>query len=293
MTQLKNRKLPAWIGSILFHAVLLLLILYWFSLPSVNRDAPGERAAVGTIFFQSGGGAQQAETSPTDVQVADSELPEQITDQTAQTVLTHTLAPGEDQGGGDPGTATAGELSDIHGGSVGAGDATTHVFGLGGTGRHFVYVFDRSASMDGRPMQAARAELIRSLNALDDSHQFNIIFFNNDLTRWQPRLVPATGQNRLSAVRFVEGITAIGGTLPREPLLAAIGHQPDVIFFLTDGVERYELTHAHLEQIRRANNQRTQINVIEFGGGFLSRPSPLLQQLAIENRGEHRFFRLQ
>ena len=78
----ENRKLPAWIGSILFHTVLLFLVLLWFSFPSdPNRGAPGERAAIGYIVLQPSGGGQQ--TAEDRQQTTDSNL-ESITVELAQ-----------------------------------------------------------------------------------------------------------------------------------------------------------------------------------------------------------------
>ena len=301
-------KLPAWIGSILFHTLLLLLILYWFSLPGTNRTAPGERSAAGTISLQSGGNArQQAQTA--DADVADSELQdiatELATQRTATTVLdirpiNPVLAPGQMQGAVNPGFVAASELAgdfqNIPSGGVGnlTGETTVQLFGQSGKGTKFVYVFDRSASMDGQRMQMARAELIRSLDALGDSHQFNIIFYNHEVQVWRasPRsLIYATPTNKQSAIRFIEGIMPIGGTQHYHPLLEAIAHRPDVIFFLTDGEVHDDLTAVQLRQIEQANSRfgrGSQINVIQFGGGgFTERPSQMLQQLAEDNYGEY------
>jgi len=293
MMHTKNRKLPAWFGSILVHAVLLLLILFWFTLPSADRSAPGERVAAG-ILVQSGGGAQQqTETSPADSHIADSELLEIVERIASVTLTAPTIAPGQELAAQPAATAT-GEVSEVLTGNIGnqTGDATVQLFGQNGTGRRFVFVFDRSASMEGPKMQRARAELSRGLNALGDTHQFNIIFYNHETLAWRPRLTNATPQDKQNAVRFIEGITAIGRTLHFPALMMAINQRPDVIFFLTDGVEGLELTSAHLEIIRRENNQRIQINVIEFGDiGFFASPSPLLEQLARENRGEYIYVR--
>ncbi|MCL2004540.1 MAG: VWA domain-containing protein [Planctomycetaceae bacterium] len=301
--KLQKTKLPAWIGSVLFHTFLLLLILYWFSLPSANRSAPGERGATGTITLQSGGNArQQAQTA--DANVADSELQdiatELATQRFATTVLdvrpvNPVLAPGQIQGaGGAAASELAGDFQNIPSGGVGnlTGATTVQLFGQSGTGTKFVYVFDRSASMDGRRMQMAKAELIRSLDALGDSHQFNIIFYNHEVQVWRasPRsLIYATPTNKQSAIRFIEGITPIGGTQHYHPLLEAISHRPDVIFFLTDGESQDDLTAVQLAQIEQANSRfgrGSQINVIQFGGGgFTERPSQMLRQLAEDNDG--------
>src|SRR5262245_48566300 len=51
----------------------------------------------------------------------------------------------------------------------------TRVFGLRGNGSRFVYVFDRSSSMEGAPLSAAKRELIGSLQSLQSVHQFQVI----------------------------------------------------------------------------------------------------------------------
>src|SRR6185295_4967557 len=95
------------------------------------------------------------------------------------------------------------------------GAASTGVFGANGTGHKFVYVFDRSGSMDGHggaPLAAAKSELIYSLQKLGKTHQFQIIFYNEhprafSVTGSDSKLVFGTDQNRRLAERFVSGIT--------------------------------------------------------------------------------------
>ena len=79
------------------------------------------------------------------------------------------------------------------------GYARTGVFGVIGEGHKFVYVFDRSGSMDGHggaPLAAAKAELIASLKDLGQMHQFQIIFYNE-----QPRIFSPTGVAGPAGVR--------------------------------------------------------------------------------------------
>ena len=45
----------------------------------------------------------------------------------------------------------------------------------------FVYVFDRSSSMEGAPLATAKQQLIQSLESLSSVHQFHIIFFNQQM----------------------------------------------------------------------------------------------------------------
>ena len=69
------------------------------------------------------------------------------------------------------------------------GYATTKIFGIEARGTKFVYVFDRSASMSdhgGKPLRAAKAELLASLNNLDEHNQFYIIFYNEEPRMFKP-----------------------------------------------------------------------------------------------------------
>src|SRR6476620_2566458 len=52
------------------------------------------------------------------------------------------------------------------------GDISTQIFGVTGKGTSFVYVFDRSLSMKGAPLAAAKRELLDSLGHLQRVHQF-------------------------------------------------------------------------------------------------------------------------
>jgi hypothetical protein len=176
------------------------------------------------------------------------------------------------------------------------GYATTGVFGIEGQGSKFVYVFDRSGSMQGfqgRPLAAAKRELIASLNDLESVHQFQIIFYNerpyvcNPRQESTPRMMYGTDRDRTLAVDFIGAVVADGGTRHTEALKLAIGMRPDVIFFLTDADEP-RLTATELAQIRRLNQSAgASINTIEFGAGASTNRFNFLVQLARQNGGQH------
>jgi hypothetical protein len=173
------------------------------------------------------------------------------------------------------------------------GYARTGVFGAVGEGHKFVYVFDRSGSMDGHggaPLGAAKAELISSLKHLGQTHQFQIIFYNEKPKVFNPsgalgRLVFGTEQNKYLAQKFVGSITADGGTRHEEALEMALRMAPDVIFFLTDADQPQLSTRqlAHLAQM----NKGTCIYAIEFGYGSPSDADNFLVKLARQNGGKH------
>ncbi|MDA1051475.1 MAG: hypothetical protein O3C40_13485 [Planctomycetota bacterium] len=175
------------------------------------------------------------------------------------------------------------------------GQTRTQVFGAEGSGNKFVYVFDRSASMEGfqgRPMAAAKSQLIASLSDLESVHQFQIVFYNDEPAVFHPdrsrppSILFASDENKQLAKSFVEGMTAFGGTRHVEAITLALGMSPDVIFFLTDAAEP-QLTPAELSAIRRRNRSEATINAIEFGSGPRPRGENFLMRLARENHGKH------
>lgn len=177
-----------------------------------------------------------------------------------------------------------------------SGKGRTRVFNVEGEGSRFVYVFDRSASMegDGRvcPLEAAKAELLASLEALQPMHQFQIIFYNERPWIFNPsgdsgKLPLATPQNKERAKKWIRSIGADGGTRHEEALLAAIRLKPDCIFFLTDGDDP-KLSEGQLERIRR-RAEGIPIHTIEFGMGPRAGPPSFLARLAQLTQGNHAY----
>jgi hypothetical protein len=203
--------------------------------------------------------------------------------------LAHTSADGFASGDGhDAAGGVRGLLAD--------GRARTTVFNVSGEGYKFVYVFDRSGSMGGSghsPLEAAKAELLASLGDLEETHQFQIIFYNEQPTMFPlaghvGQLVFGTPANKQRAAQFVGGVVADGGTGHEEALSAALKLGPDVIFFLTDA-DQPVLSPAQLQRIGRRNNG-TVIHAIEFGLGPQVDTDNFLVRLAQGNGGQHVYF---
>jgi Ca-activated chloride channel family protein len=203
-------------------------------------------------------------------------------------------------GGGGTGTGGSGGGS---GGGHGSGEGRgTSLFGATDTGKKYVYVIDRSFSMDSSgsgpaPLSVAKDELTASLQRLDEFQQFQIIFYNSD---GQFVLESSTGASdyfwgtdtqRLSAVRQFRLVQPSGGTDHVPALERALQFEPDVVFFLTDGQEP-QVTSAELQRIRRLN-RRARIHCIEFGEGTRITgqdgidPGNWLQKLALDNGGQY------
>lgn len=167
----------------------------------------------------------------------------------------------------------------------------TSLFGLAARGRRFVYVFDRSASMAGRPLAAAKQELLASLSRLGDGEQFHVIFYNHRLHLFTPvgregRVVFATEENRAEARRFVGAVRADGGTRHAEPLAVAFRLRPDVVFLLTDAEDGDDLAAADLDRLQGlAGGAR--LFVVRFAPDGAP-PSPRLAVLSKITGGEQR-----
>jgi hypothetical protein len=167
-------------------------------------------------------------------------------------------------------------------------------FDLEVTGRRVAFVCDRSGSMSepqGRPLAAAKEELLASLAALGDSQQFHLLFYNDRVSVFTPpggrgRPLFADEETLRSVSRFVSGITAAGGTQHAEALAAAMAVVPDEIFLLTDGELRDDLSAVELERLT-GRLGRTRLHVIQFRSGGAGQ-SPRLARLAAASGGGSR-----
>ena len=135
------------------------------------------------------------------------------------------------------------------GGSDGSGGGTEY-FGTVAYGNRFVYILDKSTSMNrsraGAPtpdsrFARARYELLRSIDRLAPYQSFYVILFSTSTRRMfddespVPVTIPATPENKLRLREWLEAAHVGGGTDPREALFLAVSIAPDAIFFLSDG----------------------------------------------------------
>lgn len=169
----------------------------------------------------------------------------------------------------------------------------TQLFGITSSGSSFVYVFDRSLSMQGPPLAAAKRELLQSLSRLKPVQQFQIIFYNE-----RPRVMRLDGaqggsllfaddSGQQAAASFVASITADGGTDHLGALKLALRMRPDVVFFLTDADDP-ALSKAELAELQRANNG-TIIHAVEFKPGPDQGKGQFLHTLAAQHGGQHTY----
>jgi Ca-activated chloride channel family protein len=309
---------PAWLMSLVVHALLVILLGYVASQRVHGTNGPlnpvlissSSTSADDEDFFddertvQMAGGESSSEQGGgdpgTSSDAAESSLAEIASGPApvdATTALPSAAPAAVTPGEPSPGAATgAGSL--LNGprrqGSVQGKFARTHVYGAAGEGNTFVYVFDRSSSMGtgGNSLLAsAKHELLASLDDLGAENRFHIIFYNEkptkmDLGRSFAGLVFADNRAKELAKRFVEGIVAAGGTRHFDALMEALKLRADVVFFLTDADEP-ELSDGQLWRIRSMNSGNSTINTIEFGDRPQPRRDNFLARIARENGGQY------
>jgi Ca-activated chloride channel family protein len=115
-----------------------------------------------------------------------------------------------------------------------------------GQPRDVVFVLDRSGSMSGWKMVAARRALARMVDTLTDQDRFTVLAFD-DRIETPPefggaRLTPAQDRNRFRAVEFLARVDARSGTEMAQPLDLAVhmlsGGDPQrerILVLVTDG----------------------------------------------------------
>jgi Ca-activated chloride channel family protein len=113
--------------------------------------------------------------------------------------------------------------------------------------RDVIFLIDRSGSMDGWKMVAARRAVARMIDSLSDADRFRVIAFDSELEsplpgnlEWQE----ATDRNRWQVAEWIAGLQARGGTELGSALVAALRplglwglatERDTVVVLITDG----------------------------------------------------------
>ena len=170
--------------------------------------------------------------------------------------------------------------------------AHVSLFGVKAEGAKFVYVLDRSGSTEGKLLAAAKAEILASIENIDDVHQFQLVVYNERPKVFNPagpngQLAFGTDANRAEVKKFLGTIAADGGTDHTAALSLAIRMRPDVIFLLTDGDKPF-VSARELARIDRIGPGIV-IHTIQFGDGPQRGGRGWMGKLAQQTAGEYRY----
>ncbi|HWP36716.1 MAG TPA: VIT domain-containing protein [Gemmatimonadales bacterium] len=154
--------------------------------------------------------------------------------------------------------------------------------------RDLTVVLDVSGSMSGAKIEQARRALHQLLSSLGARDRFRLITFASTVTTYRPDWTAATDAELREARRWVDGITATGGTNIADALTEAFrapspeGRLP-IVLFLTDGLPSVgEQNPERLAQ--RAEQARGRSRVFAFGVGY-DVNTYLLDRLTAAGRG--------
>ncbi|MBN2447605.1 MAG: hypothetical protein JXO22_12805 [Phycisphaerae bacterium] len=175
--------------------------------------------------------------------------------------------------GGGAGEAGSGGFGSGLGSRMRIGQAG--VWNLNVAANHIVYVVDFSGSIV-TVVDDLKRELKLSIGRLKKSQTFNVILFygkGRALTdSFESQLVPATEENRLRFVEWIDAKGAEGGTNPLPAVQRALSQGPEAVFFFSDGLFEDDL----VERITSANrNVNAQFVCLLFDDQVFEDPSGL------------------
>lgn len=163
--------------------------------------------------------------------------------------------------------------------------------------RDLVVVLDVSGSMRKAKLEQARAAVRSMVESLRPGDRFNLVAFSSGVELWREALQPVDDVGQREAVRWLEGLRAVGSTDINRALLEALAQvaegesaRPAYILFVTDGqptqgelvvdaIVRNALGHLPAERTPR---------LFTFGVGY-DVNTDLLDILATELRGESHY----
>ncbi len=107
------------------------------------------------------------------------------------------------------------------------------------TPKEMVFVLDISGSMSGEPIAKVKQAMRHAIRSMNPNDTFQIIKFSSTLEKYSPQPVPNTLENVESALSYINGINAGGGTEMLQPILEALKAPEDpkrlrIVCLMTD-----------------------------------------------------------
>lgn len=159
--------------------------------------------------------------------------------------------------------------------------------------REVTIVLDRSGSMRDRKLSQAKEAALQVIAGLKEGEAFNVIVYSNTVEFFSPRPVRKDSQTQEAVRRYIEGITASGGTNLHDAVKAALGQAPTegmlpIVLFLTDGLPTVgQTSESAIRDLALHSNPHSR-RIFTFGVG-LDVNAPLLEKLADLSRAKAEF----
>lgn len=159
--------------------------------------------------------------------------------------------------------------------------------------REVTLAIDCSGSMRNEKIQQAKEAALQVIAGLHQGEAFNVLLYSDTVQWFSPKPVVKSQAAEEAARKYIEGITATGGTNIHDALQAALQQEPvegmlPIVLFLTDGLPTVGQTSETVirELATKSNPHRRRI--FTFGVGF-DVNAALLEKIAAESRGRAEF----
>ncbi|MCA9135947.1 MAG: VWA domain-containing protein [Planctomycetales bacterium] len=228
----RRRKSTGWLGSIFLHVIIVLLVA--FLVVPADFAGPATQTLVMTV----------------DVSTPEIPIPMMLVDETLADDSSHPTLEVEQEtvqridiplNTGSPNLKITG-ISSKRGRATGTTGQGTRgsFFGIEASGKDFVYIVDRSGSMNGNRYRRAIDELKRSIGELSGDQRFFVVLFSSSSDPMfggsqSTEMLNATEDNKKKLEHWLDTIRTGGGTNPNSSLRMAINMNPSAVFMLSDG----------------------------------------------------------
>ena len=156
--------------------------------------------------------------------------------------------------------------------------------------REVTLALDRSGSMGGEKIEQVREAALQIVAGLKTGEMFNIIIYNNVVEMFSPQPVVKNRDNERAARKYLQSVTATGGTNIHDALTEALRQKPSgenlpIVLFLTDGLPTVGNTSeiAIRQVAMKANPYDRRIFTLGVG---VDVNVPLLEKIAEETRAK-------
>jgi len=159
--------------------------------------------------------------------------------------------------------------------------------------RELTLVIDRSGSMRNEKIEQVKEAALQIIAGLEKGEAFNICLYNNTVQWFSKKAVLKTKENQEAARKYIEGITATGGTNIHDALREALNQEPmegmlPIVLFLTDGLPTVGITsEVAIRELATKSNPHKR-RVFTFGVG-VDVNAPLLEKIADASRAKAEF----
>ncbi len=157
--------------------------------------------------------------------------------------------------------------------------------------RELTIVIDRSGSMRNEKIQQVKEATLQIIAGLNSGEAFNILAYSDSVDWFSAKPVLKTAETEEAARKYVEGITANGGTNLHEALRLALEQKPansdmlPIVLFMTDGLPTVgQTSEVSIRQLAiKSNPYKRRVFTVGVG---VDLNAPLLDKIAEDSRAK-------